>query len=245
MEVTLPGAVAMTRLKVYDSATPDGQRGGTPHIHLVSTELYYVLAGRGAVEMIDGSGFSRVDIPPFSALAFAPGTIHRLINLDGALEILVLMQNSGLPERGDSVACFDEAFLATDAAFADAMRVETLEEAYRRRDRGVEGFNRLKAVFADDPEQGRAALRRFYVLAAERRASLFSGWDSVIEAGAGAAVRDSLTRLDALKRGDTGALMQAQHQLVPAGDPRQLGFCGHLHRYVDSSVFTPEGLRTS
>jgi mannose-6-phosphate isomerase-like protein (cupin superfamily) len=58
----MPGAILMTRLKVYDTVTPDGQRGGTPHVHLLCTEMYFVLSGTGFVEMIDGGGFTHVEL---------------------------------------------------------------------------------------------------------------------------------------------------------------------------------------
>src|SRR5690606_20333138 len=103
MQLQMPGATLMTRLKVYDTPTPDGQIGGTPHVHLVCTEMYVVLNGSGAVEMIDKNGFSRVELKQHDALLFSAGTIHRLINSNRDLEILVIMQNSGLPERGDNV----------------------------------------------------------------------------------------------------------------------------------------------
>src|SRR5262245_22035925 len=95
--VQMPGGTLVTRLRVYDAPGPDGQRGGTPHVHLLCTEMYFVLNGRGAVEMIDQRGFWRVELQPGSALVFTPGTLHRLINPQRDLEILVVMQNSGLP----------------------------------------------------------------------------------------------------------------------------------------------------
>ena len=41
MPLRMPGATLMTRLKVYDTVTPDSQRGGTPHVHLLCTEMYF------------------------------------------------------------------------------------------------------------------------------------------------------------------------------------------------------------
>ncbi|HEX2620732.1 MAG TPA: hypothetical protein VHL11_11300, partial [Phototrophicaceae bacterium] len=99
-QVHMPGAILMTRLKVYDTPTPDGQIGGTPHLHLLCSEMYLGLAGSGAVELLDKDGFSQVELQQYQTLLFTPGTIHRLINPNRDLEILVIMQNSGLPERG-------------------------------------------------------------------------------------------------------------------------------------------------
>ena len=47
-----PGAIAATHLRVYDTAAPDGLAGGTPHLHTVCTEAYWVVAGTGAVQTL-------------------------------------------------------------------------------------------------------------------------------------------------------------------------------------------------
>jgi mannose-6-phosphate isomerase-like protein (cupin superfamily) len=240
----MPGSTLMSRLKVYNSLTPDGQHGGTPHVHLLCTEMYVTLAGSGAVEIIDANGFSRVDLQPNASLLFSPGTIHRLINLDGNLEILVMMQNSGLPERGDNVVCFPEAYLTTDAAYTDAMRVKVLEDAYRRRDRGVEGFLELKAAFDADAEAGRKALERFFELAEQRTAPFRDEWARIVQNGAQEAVNTTLNQLERLQAQDTGYLLQAQHQLIPTDEPTTLGFCGHLHRYFDPVTLMLEGIES-
>jgi mannose-6-phosphate isomerase-like protein (cupin superfamily) len=234
----MPGSTSISRLKVYDTVTPDGQRGGTPHVHLLCSEMYFVLAGTGAVELIDAGGFACVELRPFDSLTFSPGTIHRLINSSGALELLVVMGHSGLPERGDNVVCFDEEWLTSDDAFAEAMRVQSLDEAYRRRDRGVEGFTRLKAAFAADAETGRAALRHFYELAIARSAVRRPEWAWVLERET-ADAREATERLASLDAGDISALLAAQHALVAGGDPASLGFCGHLHRYAPEGLLTP------
>src|SRR5438128_1050212 len=160
----MPGATLVTRLNVYDTPAPDGQRGGTPHFHFMCTEMYFVLGGTGSVEMIDYKGFSRVNLIRNSALIFSPGTIHRLINPYSDLELLVIMQNSGLPERNDNMVCFGETWLDTDEHHSEAMKVQTIEDAYRRRDRGVEGFLQIKAAFEQNHDMGIQALQRFYDL---------------------------------------------------------------------------------
>ena len=58
----MPGGTLVTRLKVYDTVSPDGQISGTPHIHFLCTEMYFVIGGSGAVEMIDANGFSCVEM---------------------------------------------------------------------------------------------------------------------------------------------------------------------------------------
>jgi mannose-6-phosphate isomerase-like protein (cupin superfamily) len=241
----MPGASLMSRLKVYDTAAIDGQIGGTPHVHLLCTEMYLVLGGSGAVEIIDKNGFSRVDLGQHDALLFSEGTIHRLINPNGDLEILVIMQNSGLPERGDNVVCFSEETLASDTAYAQAMRVSTLEDAYQRRNRGVEGFLELKAAFARSQAEGQAALERFYGFAAERTKSRHEEWHKIVQSGAMSAAQDSQNHLDALAKQNIDYLSQSNFHLIKAKEAQSLGFCGHLDRYFDPASLMPEGIRKS
>lgn len=242
----MPGGVLMSRLKVYESAAPDGQRGGTPHVHLACSEMYVVVGGSGAVDMIDGDGFRRVELSSGDALVFSPGTVHRLINPNGDLDILVIMQNSGLPERGDNVVCFPETLLADDAAYVDAMRVATLADAARRRDRGVEGFLALAAAFDVSRDAGRAALERFYALAEARTRARRVDWHALVERGPGEALAQSFAALDALARQDTDYLLDSEQALIrPDGGAPALGFCGHLQRYFAPATLTLEGTRTS
>ena len=238
----MPGATLVTRLKVYDTPALDGQIGGTPHIHYLCTEMYFVLSGSGAVELIDGNGFSTVDLMPYTALIFSPGTIHRLINPNGDLELLVIMQNSGLPERGDNVVSFAEQWLCDDDHYAEAMHVTTLEDAYRRRDRGVEGFLQIKQAFERDRAFGQAALRRFYELGAARTAIRRAEWEQIIRQGAATEASRSVESLDSLKNGTVDFLFSAQHYTINAGDYNKLGFCGHLNRYFDPATLSLEGL---
>ena len=239
----MPGATLLTRLKVYDSVTPDGQRGGTPHFHFLCTEMYFVLNGTGAVELIDGQGFSRIDLMPHSALVFTPGTIHRLINPNGDLEILVVMQNSGLPERGDNIVCFTDEWLADKERYVEAMTIKTVEDAYCRRDRGVEGFLKLKAAFETDPEKGCEALRQIYQRASQLGASQKDEWSAVIKDGALADAETSMQRVELLKENEIDYLFEAQHFLIEAKSYSTLGFCGHLDRYFDPATLMPEGFR--
>jgi mannose-6-phosphate isomerase-like protein (cupin superfamily) len=239
----MPGATLVTRLKVYDTVTPDGQIGGTPHIHLMCTEMYYVLSGSGAIELLDMNGFSRVEVGPDSALVFSPGTIHRLINPHGDLLVLVIMQNSGLPERGDNVVSFTEEWMVHDGRYNEAMMIQSVEEAHRRRDRGVKGFLQLKAAFEESPDAGQRALQRFYDLSNERTANLRAEWARIIKEGSLAAAETSLDNLKALEDGRTDFLKDAQNHLIQPGDFNKLGFCGELNRYFDPATLGLEGVK--
>src|ERR1700754_253452 len=119
MRDLMPGGVGISRLCVYDTATPDGRPGGTPHLHLCCTEAYVVTAGRGAVQTLSGQGFAEHELHPGAVVWFTPGTVHRLIN-GGGLEIVVVMSNSGLPEAGDAVLTFPREVLADPDRYAAA-----------------------------------------------------------------------------------------------------------------------------
>ena len=237
----MPGATLVTRLKVYDSATPDGQRGGTPHVHLLCTEMYFVTAGLGSVELLDWQGYRKTELKLHDALVFSPGTLHRLINPEGDLELLIIMQNSGLPERGDNVVTFEDELLRTDEAYQRAMRVSSFDEAQARRDRGVEGFTALKAAFEQSLETGRKALNEFYTRAAERTTALRPNWQSVIEHGPLQEAQNSLAQLEHLSKGQHDYLKDAQQFHIGAGKFETPGFCGALNRYFDPASLELEG----
>ncbi|MDF5723546.1 MAG: cupin domain-containing protein [Rhizonema sp. PD37] len=238
----LPGSTVSLRLKVYDTPCFDGQIGGTPHVHLLATEMYFVLAGEGAVEVIDKDGFSQVELFPHSTLVFSPGIIHRLINPNKDLEILVIEQN-GLPERGDSVVCFTNEWLESDKSFARAMKVSSLEEAYLRRTRGVEGFLEIKAAFSKSKTLGKEALGKFYQLAVERTLPLHSTWKDLITNGALAEAQDVLSQLSALATNNTTHLFKSQKHLISSAPYSKLGCCGHLNRHFDDATLMLEGLK--
>ena len=238
----MPGATLVTRLKVYDTLGPDGQRGGTPHVHLLCTEMYFVTAGSGAVDIIDSSGFKRVALTPQAALIFSPGTVHRLINPNGDLELFIVMQNSGLPERGDNIVSFSDDVLSSAARYREAMRVKTFEDAYRRRDAGVEGFLALKKAFGTGLEPGRHALERFYRRAAERTETLRKAWQSVVERGPLREAQTSVQHIGALEHNNLAYLKNADHHLIEPGDFKTPGFCGALNRYFDPATLELEGV---
>src|SRR5262249_23066720 len=151
-------------------------------------------------------------------LLFTPGTIHRLINPNRDLELLVVMQNSGLPERGDNVVTFTDEYLADDDSYRDAMTIQSVEEAYCRRDRGVEGFLQLKAAFERGVAADQRALMHFYAQAVRRAAAKYPDWKRVIEQGALAEALQSLQQVQSLPSHDFNYLFQSQHQLISAGD---------------------------
>ncbi|MDR0342515.1 MAG: cupin domain-containing protein, partial [Nocardiopsaceae bacterium] len=119
-EAAFPGATGLTVLDVYDWPCPDGLRGGSAHVHLASTEGYLIIGGEGRLQTLGAAGYREVGLRPGDCLWFTPGTVHRLVNDDGRLRILVVMQNAGLPEAGDAVLTFPPEVLADPARYAAA-----------------------------------------------------------------------------------------------------------------------------
>ncbi|MEU8170001.1 cupin domain-containing protein [Micromonospora sp. NPDC049004] len=227
----LPGGIGVSRLRVYDTGAPDGVVGGTPHVHLCCTEGYVVTDGEGAVQTLTTAGFRETPLRPGAVVWFEPGTVHRLVNT-GGLSIVVLMQNSGLPEAGDAVLTFPPEVLADPAAYAAAAALPDggapgadVRAAYRRRDLAVTGFSALRSG-------GPAALAAFHAAAIALRQPLLARWRQRWEAGAGRAAADTAVQLDALERGDPGHLGDAGVYAVPEPVERgRLGMCGLLDTY--------------
>jgi mannose-6-phosphate isomerase-like protein (cupin superfamily) len=240
----LPGGIGITHLRVYDTAAPDGLAGGSAHVHFACTEAYYVISGRGCVQTLSAAdGYREIPLEKGSLVWFTPGLIHRLVNEDGHLEIVVPMQNAGLPEAGDFVLCFPFEILADPAAYANAaslaspghVQASSLAAAYLRRDLAVTGFAQLRERFE---REGVGALDAFYALAARLVAPKADSWRTPFERGPKRAVQETEAQLDALASGDFSYLTRtAQVHTLPAnaeGD-RKFGMCGTLGTYL------PEG----
>lgn len=230
----LPGAVAVSHLSVYDWPAADGLCGGAPHLHLTCSEGYVVVAGAGSVQTLTASGFQDTPLAPGALVWFTPGTIHRLVN-GGGLRVVVLMQNSGLPEAGDAVLTLPPDRLADPDAYdaAAALPGEADEAAQEkaaraRRDLAVEGFLALRrAAEGGDPEPLAAFHRAAAALVRPRTAEWRTRW----EHGAAQAAAATGDQLDALESGEAGHLADARvHARVPAARGR-FGMCGRLDVY--------------
>lgn len=234
----LPGGVGLTHLRVYDTVAPDGLAGGTPHLHTVCTEAYWVVRGRGRVQTISGDGFAEASLEPGGLVWFTPGTIHRLVNDSGDLEILVVMANRGLPEAGDMVVVQPPDVLADRdrylaAAVLPAGATTTAGDrvpAVERRDSAVVAFNHLRdALGRGDREPLDCLLDR----AAELVSVHHQTWRARWEAGPKAATDRTDVHLRAVATGDGTHLREASvHHLDPPGSERGLGCCGTLGTYV-------------
>lgn len=235
-----PGATAVSRLRVYDWPAADGLRGGSPHLHTVSAEGYVVLAGSGSLQTLSGDGYGEHPLSEGTVLWFTPGTVHRLVT-DGDLEILVVMQNAGLPEAGDAVLTFPPDVLADPAAYAQAAALPAADleagpgnqavaaAAMARRDLAIEGFLRLRdRVLKDGP----AALDDLYAAAAALVAGRVSEWRQRWRAGALAQAEATGAQLDALAAGRADHLAHSTVRHAEAAPPpRRYGMCGRLQTW--------------
>jgi hypothetical protein len=234
--------VGLTHLRVYDTVSPDGNRGGSAHVHFACTECYYIAAGKGRVQTLSAvGGFIETDLAPGDVVWFTPGVIHRLINLDGKLEIFVVMQNSGLPEAGDFVLTMPREILRDPVLYANAASLSahgevfagTIEAAYRRRDLAIQGFTELRDAVA---KEGSAPLEAFYKTAIELIRSKADSWERVWRDGPLKSANETGVVLEAIAAGDIGHLLGGTVNKMPApSEDRRLGMCGTL------GVYLPEG----
>jgi len=232
-----PGAIAASHLRVYDTEAPDGLAGGTPHLHTACTEAYWVVAGAGAVQTLTTSGYQEVPLEPGAFVWFTPGTIHRLVNR-GDLEILVLMQNAGLPEAGDMVITFPPEVLASGASYAAAATLPeeerttagTGDAARARRDLAVPTFVRLcEAIVAGDD----TPLLALHEAAARLVQPTIAAWTKRWREGPLREVEHTGDLLRALAEADPDHLADAEvHRIPPPSDERRMGCCGTLGTFL-------------
>ncbi|MGB3305127.1 MAG: hypothetical protein WBA63_03010 [Thermomicrobiales bacterium] len=238
-----PSATSITHLRVYDWATRDGSAGGSPHVHLASAEAYVPTRGAGAVEILTRDGASMVPLTVGAVVWFEPGTIHRLHNRSGDLELLVVMQNAGLPEAGDAVLTFPAEMLASGQAYETASTLEPgtdgvrLESARRRRDAAIEGYLALRErVNAGDI----AALEDFLMRAVALKRDRLAAWRETWERGPLHEAMRTGERLAALAAGDIHDLLASRHAALDLGNAHTgVGMCGRLDAFLPEGVASP------
>lgn len=225
----LIGGTGISRVVVYaQRPSPDGRHGGSPHVHSVTDEAYYVTRGTGWVELHDlRRGLRRVRLEPGTYVDFEPGVLHRLVNEDG-LELLAIMGNAGLPEAGDARMYFGPEVDASPERYEELWtlpRRRGLEGALERRDRAVEAYGTLVRCWETDRAAYFADLRRFLGAANRAAQARKESFGPHIEHGPQArlaAVRDRMERLDSVA-GHPAVRIQS-----PDGDVA-LGMCGELY----------------
>jgi mannose-6-phosphate isomerase-like protein (cupin superfamily) len=226
MTAQLPGGVGVSRLSVYRTTAPDGLDGGTPHMHLACSECYIVTSGVGHVQTLTTGGYAETPLRPGTVAWFRPGTIHRLVN-EGDLRLVVLMQNSGLPEAGDAVLTFPPDVLADPGTYRCAATLpgDDLAAAYRRRDLAVTGFLTLR-------DSGPSALTDFHAAAARLVAPHLPEWRERWRRGALQAAEETGRVLDAMSAGDHTHLTHGTIDVLPTPvEHAKHGMCGLLSTY--------------
>lgn len=225
VDPVFPGATAVSGLSVYPWQASDGMCGGSPHMHLTCTEGYVTVGGRGAIQTLTAEGFTETPLAAGTVVWFGPGTIHRAINHDD-LKVVVVMQNSGLPEAGDAVFTFPPEILADPAAYR---RAATLTEpladaALARRDLAVEGFLLLRDG---------GSLTDFYRAAVGLVADRLDDWERIWADGPVAAAQRTGEHLKSLRDGRIDHLLDAgvRSERAPAQQDRRFGMCGRLETY--------------
>ena len=228
-----PGAVGISALRVYPWEAADGLCGGSPHMHLCCSECYVVVGGRGRLQTLTASGFAESPLRPGDVVWFTPGTIHRAVN-DGDLNVVALMQNSGLPEAGDAVLTFPPAHLTDRATYERARSLAgaggeaSPERARARRDLAIEGFAELtRRTAAGDG----TALEEFYASAAALVRPQLEEWRARWTEGAATASGRTDEQLTALADGDHSHLREAGVARIEQPPPITLGMCGYLSPY--------------
>jgi mannose-6-phosphate isomerase-like protein (cupin superfamily) len=228
-----PGGTAVSLLAVYDWAGPDGVAGGSAHVHLACTEGYVVVGGRGRLQTLGAGGYAETPLTPMTVAWFSPGVIHRLIN-DGGLRILVVMQNGGLPESGDSVLTFPSEHLTDPRAYRAAASlpepadIPAADAARARKDLAVAGFLRLRERVA---AEGSRALDDFYAAAAALVRGQVPAWRETWEAGPFAAAIQTGNQIGLLASGSHDHLREGRLTVLGPRAERAYGMCGRLDAY--------------
>jgi mannose-6-phosphate isomerase-like protein (cupin superfamily) len=222
-----PGATAVSPLRVYDWPAEDGLPGGSPHLHTALTEGYIVQSGTGVLQTLSGAGYEEHPLSPGTVLWFTPGTIHRVTTSSPAdLDILVVMQNAGLPDAGDAVFTFPPSVLASPASYAAAAVLDppSASAARRRRDLAVSGFLALRPG-------GPLALAAFYEAAARIVEPRVAEWRRLWKERALSAACATGDQLAALEQADPEHLSSSRVAAATPLEPR-FGMCGHLNPYA-------------
>ncbi len=161
-------------------------------MHGLTDEAYFGIAGEGAIELHDlQTGFRSIPITKGTYVQFPPWTLHRSISFDG-LEVLAVMGNFELAERGDSRIFFGAAADGDPGLHASLKDLVAGGEdgALRRRDHSAEAYGQLMRQWREDRSAYDATLERFF---AHHRRTLeatpgLNAWRTDAEPGSAATV---------------------------------------------------------
>lgn len=204
-------------------------------MHLASTECYIVLGGEGILQTLTLNSYKETPLHHGAVAWFTPGTIHRAIST-ADLQVLVLMQNAGLPEAGDAVLTFPTEILTDPTKYARAAVIDQSREepentaaAAARRDLAVEGYLPLREAYVAG---NRTPLEDFYAHAAGIVQERARGWSELHRSTVIAQSQKTAGQIEALTQRDFAHLKDADvftdHGSPP---PRRFGMCGRLRTY--------------
>jgi len=232
MSESLLGGIGLTYLTVYhDPAGPDGVHGGCAHIHAITPEAYFGVSGEGAIELHDlEHGFRRQEIRKGTFVQFPPGTLHRSISTDN-LEVVAVMGNGGLAERGDARIYFGRDVDETPGEY-ERLRdlVKTGRDgAIARRNASAVAYAALLGLWESDRDAYRAELARFFALHRKTLAAKEPSLRAVVEAGPVKVAEDALHNLSILGSDETIRHFETSATEAFAGS-EVLGMCGALRQ---------------
>jgi mannose-6-phosphate isomerase-like protein (cupin superfamily) len=235
MTTTLLGGIGLTHLTVYhDVPGPDGVHGGCAHIHALTPEAYFGVSGEGAIELHDHiNGFRRQTIKKGTFVQFPPGTLHRSISTDH-LEVVAVMGNGGLAERGDARIYFG---VEVDETPGEYERLRDLvgsgsDGARERRDISALAYAKLLELWNTDKASYFAELVRFFEVHRKSIAENSDKFQSAIEDGPVNAGHQALSNLAALTSKGAVTGFETATSEVFEKDP-VFGMCGTLNQVVD------------
>jgi hypothetical protein len=163
--------------------------------------------------------------------------VHRLIN-GGDLDLLVVMQNAGLPEAGDAVLTFSPDILADPERYERLATLPSTEEAeevvaaaaLERRNAALTGYAELRN---DVERRGYAALEEFHKAAVNLVQSRIPGWRKLWSENVLAEVQTAEQWLADLEKGDGAHLARASvARANPRSAERLFGMCGRLQTWA-------------
>jgi hypothetical protein len=235
MGATLLGGIGLTHLQVYhDVAGPDGVHGGCAHIHALTPEAYFGISGEGAIELHDPkTGFRNQKISKGTFAQFPPGILHRSISTDG-LEVMAVMGNGGLPERGDARIYFGKH---VDEKPGEYERLRDLvltghDGARQRRDASALAYSKLLDLWQVDRPAYFAELHRFLQVHRNAIDGNFENFRNAIEGGPVQSGQQALLNLETLTSG--AEVLGFETAMVEAEEQEQVfGMCGLLRQIGD------------
>ena len=238
MTIPVLGGIGLTHLSVYQQRPgPDGVHAGCAHIHALTPEAYFGISGKGAIELHDPeSGYRRVPLAKGSFVQFQPGTLHRSVSTDH-LEVLAIMGNGGLAERGDARIYFGEEVDRDPLEYERLRGLVALgaDGAMQRRDASAVAYGRLMSLWATDKRAYFTELERFLDVHRKNIAAKAGAFREAINAGPVAVGVQALRQLEVLGQMPEGDGPRGGRTRIQDADV-VLGMCGELRQIENLDV---------